>query len=204
MENGNWVSMFETIRKTIFRMDDIKRYQTIPLITEEKVSTHSYWVTVFAFMLHRKVHGESKPQIESLIIKKALFHDVTEFITGDVIRMFKYSNENLTREIKKAEKSVMKGIETTFSEIADISKEESVYDEKIRAYIEEVVKTADVCSVYMMLKRDWIRGNRDSEQNLFMLIDDLHNRSCKSEWFKDLYVELKCDVENLIKSEHGV
>lgn len=84
------------------RLDRVIRFSAHKRIRDQSVSEHSFHTALYAMILadlEEKIFG-NKINKEK-VLKTALFHDLEECLTGDIIHNFKYTNEKLTKEIKK-------------------------------------------------------------------------------------------------------
>lgn len=88
-------------QSSIRRLNHIRRYSSIPVIRQENVAEHSFWVAFFSKIIGEYAickFGEDTINI-GILLSKALLHDIEESITGDIIRTFKYHNKDIAYEI---------------------------------------------------------------------------------------------------------
>ena len=84
----------------LFRQKDINRWGLMRNMSNESLSEHSYEVSVIAHAIAILGHKKfCKNYDEKRIATAALFHDMSEILTGDLPTPVKYYN----REIKTAE-----------------------------------------------------------------------------------------------------
>ncbi len=187
MENVGWSEFLNVIRADIRRLDSVIRYNSIPVIQQESVATHSFWVTLYSVLIHKEIYeGDRSSQIEADVMKHALFHDIGECLTGDVVRTFKYSSKEFKNAVDLAEfnmieKFMPKMIKMSLDEIHDRSNHPD------GGYIKSVVKAADFVSLYMFMNREWIRGNKEISPFLERMVKDLRSMAIKSYESPELY-----------------
>ena len=77
-------------------MSSINRYSQINLLHPESVLEHTGFVCLFTYLTCSEINFSCKKKIDTgLALKKAVFHDVDEVVTGDIPRPTKYfSNES--------------------------------------------------------------------------------------------------------------
>jgi len=71
------------------RLNFIKRFNTRIKSYEEPVSAHSFYVTMYSFIIATLMKKNGRVIDVELTIKKALFHDLEESIAGDILTPFK-------------------------------------------------------------------------------------------------------------------
>jgi 5'-deoxynucleotidase YfbR-like HD superfamily hydrolase len=145
----------------IKRLDSVIRYSSIPVTHHELVSTHSYWVTMYALLIHRAIDGEDR--LTSRLLISALIHDLSESKTGDVVRTFKYSSEPLKKEIDNAEELIVKSlpqeIQDLFSVHSDTKGIEAACNDT--RYIKDIVKAADFVSLFRYMRKEAAMHNME-------------------------------------------
>lgn len=65
------------------RLSVVKRWSVVQTIRQQSVAEHSYNVTIIALRIAEQWYGITGGQALSAIMKRALFHDWWESITGD-------------------------------------------------------------------------------------------------------------------------
>ena len=96
-------------------MSSINRYSQINLLHPESVLEHTGFVCLFTYLTCSEINFSCKKKIDTgLALKKAVFHDVDEVVTGDIPRPTKYfSNES--KDI--FDKNASQGINQIISEL---------------------------------------------------------------------------------------
>lgn len=140
----------------IKRLDSVIRYSSIPIVHSESVAQHSYWVVMYALLIHKAIGGEDRLTKDLLIA--ALVHDMAEAKTGDVVRTFKYSSEPLKKEIDKAEELITESFPQA---VQDLFKMPFyiTYDDGL--YIKDVVKAADFVSLFRYMRKEAASHNME-------------------------------------------
>ena len=161
----------------LFRLRWIKRWGLMRNSYEENVMEHSWEVAVIAHSLALIKNQQFGGQLDAnAITVAALFHDVTEVITGDLPTPIKYHSPDIEAAYKQIEglaavelcHDLTPPLKPVFLGILN----QSVMDDSSR----EIIKTADKISAFIKTKREVEAGNRDYEgvsNMLLMKIRDL-------------------------------
>jgi len=78
----------------------VKRWHTITNVKEQTVADHSWGVASIIL--------DVWPDSSNSLITYALWHDIPEFVVGDVPVTAKWANEDLARAVEKAESQIAK------------------------------------------------------------------------------------------------
>lgn len=139
------------------RLAHTDRYSTTPLVGRETVSEHSFFVALYARVLCDYVPCRVDRR---KVMERALFHDIDETISGDIIHAFKYSGQ-LKEEIEKVNKRLIK---KAFHDIKNkdyyIKTWKNAKDKSIEGYI---IKLADNLSVLSFALEEISLGNKYME-----------------------------------------
>jgi len=122
------------------------------------VSTHSFWVGIYSHLIYNQIFGDFDKYLSNTL-SYALTHDFIEYMTGDIVRIFKYSSPSLTREIETAEKSMLQKLDQKMQYIMDQWKTNLDNDEI--KMVKSIVKAADFTSLLTYMRRELMRGNRE-------------------------------------------
>lgn len=175
--NTPWAEFINTARE-YQRLDYVPRYSTIPILTPESVSTHSYWVTVYAAMIHQALDPHDTETLAA-IITSALIHDSPEVESSDIVRTFKYKTHTLKNAIDEAEEEIVKDFGPSLKALVNVSKMLSVKNGK-KDYVKAVVKAADFMSLHNFMVREYSRGNREITPFYQRMISDFRAMAAKS------------------------
>jgi len=150
-----WEDLIKATSGDIKRLDDVWRYSSVPVTVRENVSAHSFWVAVYAVMIHRKVHPNDTSYIPTIMLR-ALTHDVNECISGDIVRVFKYSTPQLKAAVDEAEEKLADQLP---SEVRDLVSLNVCFPHHDETYVETIVKAADFLSLFHYMRREAMRHN---------------------------------------------
>ena len=141
------------------RINYIRRYSSYPVIRQENVAEHSFWVSYYSYLfaLDLKERG-FKINIKA-VLEQALLHDLEESQTGDIVRTFKYYDPDQVKIFKKAEKSIMNDY---FNKMFSPMIKEHLFD--VWKYSKsgpegKIVAFADIFCVLIYAKEEIDQGN---------------------------------------------
>jgi 5'-deoxynucleotidase YfbR-like HD superfamily hydrolase len=177
-KKSSWASLIEASSGNMRRLSSVWRFSSIPVVGTENVAEHSYWVAIYAAMIHRHIAGENCMVLMSQILLKALTHDIGEANTGDVIRTFKYSTPELKKEIDRAEGILLKNFP---NEIANLFVETDGSCHNLDKYIEVMVKAADFLSLFQFMRREAMKSNYEIRPFFTRMCEDLNMMAMKSD-----------------------
>lgn len=152
----------------IARMKLIKRWALMNNTIKENIAEHSLQVAMFAQMLvvlHNKHFSENEkllnPETAAVI---AMYHDVTEVITGDMPTPIKYFNKGISKTYKEIENLAAVKISNMLPE--DIRGSFSKYilvNNEYKEY-EPYIKAADKLSAFVKCIEEIRMGNDEFEK----------------------------------------
>ncbi|MDU0355290.1 5'-deoxynucleotidase [Paraglaciecola aquimarina] len=172
------------------RMKLINRWPLMRNVRTENVQEHSLQVAMVAHSLalirNKYFSGKLDPNEVATI---AMFHDVSEVITGDLPTPVKYSNPVIRDEYKKIEKiaeqklinMAPKDFHDDYAKLIDHHRHS---DEIIF-----IVKAADVICAYLKTLEELSAGNREfglAKKRLDQMLKDYH--SPEVDYFMQAYV----------------
>ena len=116
----NWVEVLDgKLNRTRF----VERYSGVPHVRREGVAEHSYYVALYAQFLYDEVNRNIlPPDVDqvwpdlSKVLQGALFHDMEECMTGDMLRSVKHGSAILRESLNKAGEQLLKSV---FEEVLD-------------------------------------------------------------------------------------
>lgn len=144
------------------RMKLIERWPLMRSVSKENISEHSLQVAFVAHALavikNKKFGGNLNPE---RIAIKAMYHDTSEVLTGDLPTPVKYYNPEIAKEYKKieaaAEKKLLSMLPEEFQEdFAPYLISESAYTEDA-----DIVKQADSICAYLKCLEELSAGNHE-------------------------------------------
>ncbi|WP_085247273.1 5'-deoxynucleotidase [Gilliamella mensalis] len=171
------------------RLKLINRWPLMRNVRIENVSEHSLQVAFVAHALaiikNKKFNGNVNPERIALL---AMYHDVSEVITGDLPTPTKYYNPQITVEYKKIEKiAQQKLINMLPEELQDDFRtliDDDFYDESEK----NIVKQADALCAYLKTIEEFSAGNNEfklAEQRLKKTLSE--RNSPEMNYFLDIF-----------------
>ena len=209
-EDSTWGEIIDATHEHQ-RLDYVWRYSSIPVLTKENVSTHSYWVAIYSILIHQKIAPKNYDLLNACVMH-ALMHDYVEGVTGDIVRTFKYSSLKLKSAIDEAENEIIKSMDASAQMMFRLS-DELLEKSGNAEYVKAIVKTADFISLYNYMTREYSRGNREILPFYERMISDLKMMWESSEAIKisvspdelatefnpkEIYEQLHCMARQLI------
>lgn len=188
------------------RMKLIHRWPLMHNVRIENVQEHSLQVAMVAHALalirNRFFDGQLNPE---RIATLAMFHDVSEVLTGDLPTPVKYYNPAIKEEYKKIEKIAEQKLidmapEPFREDYAElISGEHHSEDEAF------IVKAADVICAYLKTLEELSAGNREftlAKKRLDKMLKDYHSEEV--DYFLKQYVpSFSLSLDEITQEEHG-
>ena len=146
------------------RMKFIKRWQLMRSVRDENIMEHSHSVAVLTHALVCIENGVFGGHIDAeKAVLYALYHEVSEVMTGDLPTPVKYFNNSIHGEYEKLEKLAVEKIADTLP--PELKKELYPYlqaDKHSDEY--RFVKAADKLSAYIKCLEELRSGNREFAQ----------------------------------------
>lgn len=172
------------------RLKLIHRWPLMRTVTSENVQEHSHQVATVAHMLalikNKKFNGQLNPDRVAVV---ALYHDVSEVITGDMPSPVKYFNEEIAAEYKKiesiAEQALINMLPDEFREdFAPLIDHHLIDSETAK-----IVKAADVVCSYLKALEEISAGNHEFEKAKTNIYRNMANYSYEEvEYFLEVFV----------------
>ena len=171
------------------RMKFIKRWQLMRSTRDENIMEHSHSVAVLTHALVAIENGVFGGKIDAQkAVFYALYHEVSEVMTGDLPTPVKYFNMQLHGEYEKLETLAVDKIADTLP--AELKKSLSPYlhaDKNSEEY--RFVKAADKLSAYLKCLEELNSGNKEfvqAEKTIGQSLHDLNMRSV--EYFFERFI----------------
>ena len=159
------------------RMKYIKRWQLMRSTRKENIMEHSQSVAVLAHALatiRNDVFGGKVDVLKTVLY--AMYHEVSEVMTGDLPTPIKYYNRDIHGAYKELEKSACERIVATLPEEMKGGIEPYVLaDENSEEY--GLVKAADRLAAYIKCLEELRSGNGEFSKAKKSIEDDLHSRN---------------------------
>ncbi len=146
------------------RLRWIKRWGLKRNAYEENVMEHSWEVSVIAHTLAliKNRYFEGKVDANA-IATAALYHDVTEVITGDLPTPIKYHSVQITTAYKQIEQQAEKELIGLLPDKLQADFAVLIQQDKMPEGHEEIIKAADKISAYLKCQAELKAGNREFE-----------------------------------------
>lgn len=146
------------------RLRWIKRWGLKRNAHEENVMEHSWEVSVIAHTLALIKNRYFEGNLDAnAIAAAALYHDITEVITGDLPTPIKYHSEEINSAYKQIEKQAEKELlnllpEKLRGDFQDLIQHDRMSEEHLR-----IIKAADKISAYLKCQAELKAGNTEFE-----------------------------------------
>ena len=159
------------------RMKYIKRWQLMRSTRKENIMEHSQSVAVLAHALvtiHNDVYGGNADVLKTVLY--AMYHEVSEVMTGDLPTPIKYYNRSIHGAYKELEKNACEKIVATLPDEMKGGIEPYVMaDEDCIEY--QLVKAADRLSAYIKCLEELRSGNGEFIKAKRSIEEDLHSKN---------------------------
>lgn len=211
----NWDELIEQSSGDVRRLTSVWRYSSIPISVSENVADHSYYVALYAGMIHHALYPDDHELLGPILLH-ALLHDLPECLTGDVVRVFKYTTDQLKQEIDKAEHILVDKLSSNIKEMIKLSLSWVIDNKRFheamtkQRYVETIVKAADFLSLFQFMRREAMRGNSEIIPFFNRFLTDLEEMSKNTKpvmdfvpslFYMDLYTA-SFKIGNLYFIEH--
>lgn len=159
------------------RMKYIKRWQLMRSTREENIMEHSQTVAMIAHALvtiHNEIYGGNADVSKTVLY--AMYHEVSEVMTGDLPTPIKYYNNSIHGAYKDLERSACNKLVGTLP--PEMAKEIAPYilaDEDCVEY--RLVKAADRLAAYTKCQEELRSGNTEFSKAKKSIEEDLHSRN---------------------------
>lgn len=153
------------------RLRWIKRWGLKRNAYEENVMEHSWEVSVIAHTLALIKNRYFNGAVDAnAIATAALYHDVTEVITGDLPTPIKYHSEKITTAYKQIEQQAEQELIALLPDELQEDFSVLIQHEKMPEGHEEIIKAADKISAYLKCQAELKAGNREFEMAAEQLV----------------------------------
>jgi 5'-deoxynucleotidase YfbR-like HD superfamily hydrolase len=87
----------------IRRMHHVNRYSSLPVVKPENVAAHSWQVAFISYLIAEDLAEKGCIVSPELALKAAVVHDVSEALSGDIIRSYKYQTPQMEAATRGAD-----------------------------------------------------------------------------------------------------
>jgi len=153
------------------RLRWIKRWGLKRNAYEENVMEHSWEVSVIAHTLALIKNRYFDADLDAnAIATAALYHDVTEVITGDLPTPIKYHSRQITNAYKQIEAQAENELISLLPDKLQADFAVLIQHDKIPEGHESIIKAADKISAYLKCQAELKAGNREFEMAAEQLV----------------------------------
>jgi Predicted hydrolases of HD superfamily len=156
------------------RLRWIKRWGLKRNAHEENVMEHSWEVAVIAHTLalikNRYFHGNLDA---NAIATAALYHDITEVITGDLPTPIKYHSPGILGAYKQIELQAEQELLGLLPDALQPDYQALISHDQLPAEHQMIIKAADKISAYLKCQAEMKAGNTEFEMAAKQLSDDI-------------------------------
>lgn len=154
------MNLFDIITGRLSRMSYVNRYSSFPVHRRENVAEHSYWVAMIALLIARDLNTQGNDFDLGVILERALLHDVDECVSGDIIRSFKYSTDELHDAIDDAAEINVRELTSKMGRGVGNELAHAWREAKNVSHAGDIVKFADMAAVAFYCREEHQTGNR--------------------------------------------
>ena len=203
VSSSDWSGIMSSAGGDLRRLDHVIRFSSVPYSVPESVSAHSFWVCLYAALIHRRLMGTQEPRLDLAVTLHALTHDLPECLTGDVVRTFKYASKDLKRAVDVTETAMFEERMTTEVKSLVASIGDAVPPDDMK-YVRTVVKAVDFMSLFQYMNREWNRGNLEMRPFVKRMRVDLMAEAIKLKvgvWYEESLSHLYISMADSAMSE---
>lgn len=143
------LDLAKAVHGRLRRMHHIARYSSIPVVKQELVSTHSWQMAMLGLLIAYDLNtGEPHTADAGEVVKKCVVHDLSEAMSGDIIRTYKHGTRLMEKACQAADLQNMHKLTREFGEaVGDHIKEKWVHAKDSTLEGQIVVLCDAVCVV---------------------------------------------------------
>ncbi len=183
------LSTFRMVTSKMRRLSHIRRYSSIQVLRPENVAEHSFYCALMAYTIATDLKNRGYAINPDLAMRKALFHDLEESMTGDILRSFKYSTPALLEAIERSGMMRMEELAGDFGVAGDIV--HGTWAESKEGREGDVVAFCDLLCVVAYVREERLAGNTHLDEvarEVFGYINERYPQDGTfGEYVKDLY-----------------
>jgi 5'-deoxynucleotidase len=144
------------------RLKWIKRWGLMRNVNEENVMEHSWQVATIAHalaLIHNERFGGSVDA--NAVATAALYHDVSEIITGDLPTPIKYHSKKIKEAYKQIESEAEDELIALLPQYLQAAYKPLLQTQLIDADVEQLIKAADIISAFIKCQQEMAAGNHE-------------------------------------------
>lgn len=156
------------------RLRWIKRWGLKRNAHDENVMEHSWEVSVIAHTLALIKNRYFDGQVDAnAVATAALYHDITEVITGDLPTPIKYHSQAISSAYKQIEKQAEKELLALLPTELQLDFMAFIHHDQLPEEHVSIIKAADKISAYLKCQAELKAGNREFETAAEVLVQTL-------------------------------
>jgi 5'-deoxynucleotidase len=172
----NQTSVTSSFYAYLSRLRWIKRWGLKRNAHEENVMEHSWEVSVIAHTLALIKNRYYNGTVDAnAVATAALYHDITEVITGDLPTPIKYHSKEINAAYKQIEKQAEIELLNLLPAELRTDFEALIHHDKLPEEHIQIIKAADKISAYLKCQAELKAGNTEFETAAFHLALNLDN-----------------------------
>lgn len=118
--NNDRLDLAQAVHGRLRRMHHIARYSSIPVIKQELVSTHSWQMAMLGLLIGYDLNEEEPHTVDvGEIVKRCVVHDLSEAMSGDIIRTYKHGTRAMEEACEAADIQNMHKLTREFGWVGD-------------------------------------------------------------------------------------
>jgi len=152
------MNLFEAVTGKVTRMSNVTRYSSFPTIRKENVAEHSWWVAFIGYLIAEDMRIAGFQIDLADVLRKAIVHDLSECMSGDIIRSYKHTNTRVLDAMEEADEEHMELMVKEFGSVDDVCFDDwmTSKSDKIEG---EIVRFADMATVIFYCRTERQLGN---------------------------------------------
>lgn len=158
MNRHSAIDLNRALQGPVRRLSHIQRYSSMPVIRGENVAEHSWQVAFYSYVIGQDLIARGYAVRLDVLLSRAILHDLSEAMSGDIIRSYKYGTEQMAEATAHADLANMKVLAEDFGSISgDILEDwETAKDSDLEG---GVVRLADLLCVVTYCAEEYRMGN---------------------------------------------
>ncbi len=180
------------------RMSDVIRYSWTKVLNKENLAEHTYYVSIIADGIAEDLEKKFNLEIDRYkVLKYALYHDIEEIFTWDIVSPVKYKSEVLREQFEEVGNMILEEqLKSHFENNTHISQmildtHQSYEVWKSEILENKIVKLADILQAiwYTMSEKNlWNTYLMPITQNLLKI---LNSKYSNDEYFSEYVTEIE-------------
>jgi len=200
----------ELINSEIWKMSNVIRYSWTKIHNQENLAEHSYYVILISDIIRKDLLNKYKwLKIDWYkVLKYALYHDIEEAFTWDIITPVKHKSKTLLKELEKIGKKLLnEWLSESFKQNLHIKENilEFFNEYEIDKYTKienQIVKFSDQLEAFIYSISELKMWNSNFDKIAKDIVIWIKNKWSKNHYFKDYVEELENFFYDFNKSQN--